>query len=112
MSTVSVFVISDHLMFAHGLESLISRDLQLELIGQEKNIDKAIILVKSLQPDVVIIDSSSSKEENYVHLNRLLQARPALKVIDLSLNDNNLHIYHSTQKMVESLDDLKSALIH
>ena len=111
MSTVSVFVISDHLMFAHGLESLISRDLQLKLIGQEKNMDKAITLVKSLHPDVVIVDSSSSGE-NESYLNRLLRARPALKVINLSLNDNSLHIYKSTQTMVESLDDLRNALIH
>lgn len=111
MPTIRVFVISDHLMFAHGLESLVNRDLQLKLVGQEKNIDQAIPLVKALQPDVVILDSSGWGQ-NEAYLNRLLQARPSLKVIDLSLDDNNLHIYRSTQKMVESLEDLKNAILH
>lgn len=110
VSTTRIFVLSDHLMFAHGLKSLLGQDGDLQLVGHETDVDRALEVIKSSQPDVVILDGSGSSMHK-LDLKRILLARPGLKVIGLSLNSNNLYIYQATQKVVESILDFKQALL-
>lgn len=110
VSTTRIFVLSDHLMFAHGLRSLLSQDPDLQLVGQETDIDRALEQIKVSQPDIVILDSSGPSMQK-LDLKRILLARPGLKVIGLSLNSNNLYIYQATQKVVDSILDFKLAIL-
>ncbi len=110
MTTTRIFVISEQLMFARGLESLLKQNTQLRLIGHETDVGVAGKRMKELQPDVVIVDSSRSSWDEDLELVQLLRARPNLKVIDVSLQNNNLYIYRATQKVVESVDDLIQAI--
>jgi len=97
-------------MFAHGLRSLLSQDPDLQLVGQETDIDRALEQIKVSQPDIVILDSSGPSMQK-LDLKRILLARPGLKVIGLSLNSNNLYIYQATQKVVDSILDFKLAIL-
>jgi DNA-binding NarL/FixJ family response regulator len=45
-------------MFQHGLESLLSQQDGVDIIGRTTNPDSALEQIKTLQPDVVIIDST------------------------------------------------------
>jgi DNA-binding NarL/FixJ family response regulator len=58
MSKKTTFIISSHLMFQHGLESLLSQQDGVDIIGRTTNPDSALEQIKTLQPDVVIIDST------------------------------------------------------
>jgi DNA-binding NarL/FixJ family response regulator len=98
----SVFVISGHLMFAHGLESLLRQEAQLDIVGQESDISQAIERIKELQPDVVILDSDNSTLE----IASILETRPGIKVISLSLQNNNLQVYQARQRVTTSVMDL------
>lgn len=111
MTTTRIFVLSDHLMFAHGISSLLSHDLDYQIVGHETGVDQAVTQIKRLKPDIIIFDSSGSSKSN-AELKRILLARPGIKVIGLSLNNNNLYIYHATQRVVQNIDDFKEAISH
>lgn len=111
MTTTRIFVLSDHIMFAHGIRSLLSRDLDYEIVGQEADVDEAITQIKQLEPDIVILDSSGSSDHK-IELKPILLARPGIKVIGLSLNNNNLYIYQATQRVVQTIEDFKTAISH
>ncbi|MCB0196275.1 MAG: response regulator [Anaerolineae bacterium] len=111
MSTTRIFVLSDHMMFAHGIQSLLSCDLDYQIVGHDADVDKAIEKIKSLAPDIIIFDSSGPSRDK-IELKRILLARPGTRVIGLSLNNNNLYIYHATQRIVQSIDDFREAIDH
>ena len=105
-----VFIISSHLMFGHGLESLLRRETTLDVVGQEVDEPKAIERIKELRPNVVILDSSGPPFEPTPTVIRILQESPGTHVIGLSLQNNTLHLYQATQRVVTSLEDLTEVI--
>ena len=108
-SPIRIFVLSNYLMFARGLESLLSQNAQLQIVGHGTEIDQAIEQIRSLQPDVVILDSSGFSQEE-PEVMSLFQAKEDLRVLGLSLQDNSLYIYQATQKSLQSVDDLLTVI--
>ena len=109
MTAKRIFVLSDHLMFAQGLESLLYPDEDFQIVGQEASTERGVEQVRSIQPDIVIIDRSGLFK-NSLELEQILQAQPTMKVIGLSLNDNSLHVYKASQLTVRSVNDLRRVL--
>lgn len=110
MDSVRVFVVSDSLMFSGGLKSLLSKDPDVEIIGEETEVNRAIKQVKTLQPDVIIwgnsgINPALTQEE--IHL---VKATPGIKIIGLSLQNNNIIVYQSARKVIGDIQDLVKAI--
>lgn len=102
----TVFVVSSHLMFAYGLNSLLRQETQLEVLGQESEIDQAIKQIKMLQPDVVILDSSGPAYNKNSGILHILEVSPDSKVVNVNLYSNKLAVYEVRHRMVENLSDL------
>jgi DNA-binding NarL/FixJ family response regulator len=101
-----IFVISDHLMFGQGLESLLRQEAELDIIGQETDFSQAIERIKELQPDVVILDSDDAAPK----VASILGASSGVKIISLSLQDNNLYVYQARQRVTKDVIDLLEAI--
>lgn len=112
MTSIDIFVLSDHLLFARGLESLLNAEQKLKIVGQETDVGKAIKEIELLQPDIVIVDNTNTSETERPELLRILQVCPGTKVIGLSLEDNNLYIYKAAQRVVNNTADLMEAIKH
>lgn len=110
MNTIRVFVISDNLMFSRGLKSLLTCQAEVEIVGEETNIDQAIQQMEVLGPDVIIISDSGRMNDFALEEMRLLKTKPGIKVIGLSLENNDLFIYHSTRMKVTGEKDLFTAI--
>ena len=106
MNVPRVFVISSRLMFGHGLESLLRQETNFDIVGQETNIDQAIKQMKDLQPNVVILDSENAVSR----VTPILHASPGVKVISLSLQNNDLYVYQVKQWIVRETEDLVEAI--
>jgi DNA-binding NarL/FixJ family response regulator len=105
-----VFILSHHPMFGRGLESLLHREAGLELVGQETDEEKAIEQIKALQAQVVIWDSSKTQDGAMPTIISVLRENPGIRVIGLSLHDNNLYIYQVTQRIANDLEELIEAI--
>jgi DNA-binding NarL/FixJ family response regulator len=97
-----IFVISGHLMFSQGLESLLRQEAGLDIVGQETDFSRAIERIKELLPDVIILDSDDAAPK----VASILGASSGVKVISLSLQDNNLYVYQAKQRVTKSVVDL------
>jgi DNA-binding NarL/FixJ family response regulator len=107
MITKTVFVISNHLMFKRGLESLLGQRHGLNIIvSDEINRMQAVEQIRALQPDIVILDSTGSRDDYSLELINILSATPRIKVISLNLNSNQLLFYQLEQRSVTDLQDL------
>jgi DNA-binding NarL/FixJ family response regulator len=110
MDSVRVFVVSDSLMFSGGLKSLLSRDPDVEIIGEEKEVNRAVQQINTLQPDVIIWGNSGMNPALVQEEVRLVKATPGIKIIGLSLQSNNIVIYQSARKVVGDIQDLITAI--
>jgi DNA-binding NarL/FixJ family response regulator len=85
-------------MFQHGLKSLLAQQEKIEIVGATASADQAIEQVKSLHPDVVILDSTNMTGDPLASLKRIFHACPNIKVICLSLHSNQMAIYQLIQR--------------
>lgn len=106
MIATQIFIISSHLMFSHGLESLLHQETNFDIVGQEKDMERAIEQIKELQPDVVILDSNNAVSQ----VTPILHASPGVKVISLSLQNNDLYVYQAKQQAAKETEDLVKAI--
>ncbi|MBM4466967.1 MAG: response regulator transcription factor [Chloroflexi bacterium] len=81
-----IFMLSSHLLFSQGVESL----LRLEIVGRETDADKAIERIKELRPDVVIVGSSDPTCDPTPVVMRILGEGVGIKVTGLNLQDNTI----------------------
>ncbi|MBE7550244.1 MAG: response regulator transcription factor [Anaerolineales bacterium] len=97
-SKKSAFIISNYLMFQRGLKNLLVQQAKIEIVGATESPDQAIEQVKSLHPDVVILDSTNMPGDPLVSLKHIFHAYPHVKVICLNLHSNQLAIYQAVQQ--------------
>lgn len=107
-----IFIISGYAMFGRGLESLLKQeDSELEIVGQESDVERAIEQIKELKPDTVILDSDDPPYDSMpAVLRRILKDNLGIRIIGLSLQNNRLYVYVATQWVVNSVGDLLNAI--
>lgn len=109
---IQVFIISQYPLFGQGLRSLLHAEPEIDIIGQESDVDRAIAQVADLQPDVIILDSDDSTDAtNAVLLQRLLQENSNIRVVGMSLQHDQLRTYTTQHRVISSVNDLLDAII-
>lgn len=109
MQTQRVFVIWTHPLF-HASVALLLEDPNIELVGATSDYSKALDEISKHKPDTILIEKTGMKVPAEV-LEILERSSWKMRVFDLSLNDNELSIYHREQKTVGQVDDLLSLIL-
>ena len=85
-----ILIVDDHPLVRVGLGQLISHEADMEVCGDARDADEALEKVKSLQPNLVVVDISL-QQGNGIELTKLLKARyPHIKVLVSSMHDESL----------------------
>lgn len=100
-----IFIISEYLMFSHGLESLLTEETELNVVGHEKDFDLALQKIENLQPDVVVVFGNTS-DKAYLSIMSILEANPTTQVIGVSVQDNTCYTYRATRWNALDVSDL------
>lgn len=109
MDSIRVFIVSDFLLFSGGLKSLLA-DGHIEIVGEEMDLERAGHQIAALKPDVIIWGHNSRGSTSLGEAIHFLEAKPGLKIIDLSLHNNDIVIYQSARKLAEDVPDLVTAV--
>jgi DNA-binding NarL/FixJ family response regulator len=56
MAKISVFIIDDHPVIRHGVSSVLKKKEYIKVIGEAKDAPTALKKLKTLKPDVIILD--------------------------------------------------------
>ena len=84
MKKITIFVADDHALMRVGLRSMIGSEPDMEIIGEAANGKDAVRAVRSLRPDVVIMDLMMPKLNGADATREILQALPDTRIIILS----------------------------
>jgi len=91
MST-RIILVDDHEILRTGLRGLLEREKDIEVIAEAEDGRVAIDYVKTMEPDLILMDISMPKL-NGIEATRQIKARyPNIKIIALSMYPNELFI--------------------
>ncbi|TPG77908.1 response regulator [Pseudomonas mandelii] len=94
---IRVALVDDHALVRDGIKALLSVMAPLEVVGEAESGAEAIEMVGRCQPDLLLVDISL-RDMNGIELTRVLRSQyPSLKVLVLSMYDNNEYVSESVR---------------
>jgi DNA-binding NarL/FixJ family response regulator len=106
-----VVVLTDYSLLAQGIASRLrqsSRSLQVDVVDfRQPNVLDSLV---QLQPQVVIFESRDVEKSNMCSLSSLFNALPNLVVIELNLDNSNIHLIRGGQYNAIDCTDLLRVL--
>jgi DNA-binding NarL/FixJ family response regulator len=92
--TIRVLLVDDHQMMREGLRALIEHEADVEIAGQAADGRTALDLVRTLSPDIVVMDVGMP-HLNGIEATRQIQTHhPHVKVIALSTHADKRYVHH------------------
>jgi len=89
---VKILLVEDHIVMREGLRGLISRQADMEVVGEANDGDQAIELARQLKPDVIIMDVRMQGMDGVEATHRIKAEMPDCKVVVLSAYGNREYI--------------------
>jgi DNA-binding NarL/FixJ family response regulator len=89
--TIKILLVDDHPLVREGLANLIRQQPDLEVCGEAGNEPEALELVRTVQPDVAIVDISLENGSGIELIKGIKALQPAVTVLVLSMHDESLY---------------------
>jgi len=94
-TAIKILIVDDHRLFREGLATLLRETDEIEVIGDAHNGKDALIAVRELNPDIVLMDLEMP-ELNGIEATRLVANKfPRTKVLALTSHEDDEHIYQA-----------------
>jgi DNA-binding NarL/FixJ family response regulator len=87
MDKVKILIADAHYMFIRGIESILSDDETLQIVGTAQNGHDAFELAKQSEPDVVLMDVNLPIIDGLEVLRMISEQLPQTKVLLLTINE-------------------------
>jgi DNA-binding NarL/FixJ family response regulator len=97
MKRITVLLVEDHTVVREGLRNLIELEDDFEVAGEAHTGREAVVQVKKLQPDVVLMDIAMPLLNGLEATRQMLKANPATKVLMLSAHSDDAYVKSATE---------------
>lgn len=88
-NVIDVLVVDDHQVMRNGLVRLLSKESDINIVGEAGNGIEAIEFVQNSQPDVVIMDITMPKMDGIEATRLIHQDYPDIQIVGLSMHEEN-----------------------
>jgi DNA-binding NarL/FixJ family response regulator len=88
VNTKKIVIVDDHPLFREGLKSIISRNPELELVGETGVGREALKLAENFKPDMVVVDISLPDSNGIELTKNIKKLSPATRVLIVSVHSN------------------------
>ncbi len=90
--SVRVLIVDDHAVVRAGLKLLVDAEDDFEVVGEAGNARDAVFEVRSLKPDVILLDIVMPEKSGLEALPELLREHEEAKVLVLSMQDDPRYV--------------------
>ena len=87
-AAIRILVVDDHTLFRRGLIALLSREPQLQTVGDAADAGEALRRAQELQPDLILLDNHLPGVKGVDVLPALREAAPAARVVMLTVSED------------------------
>jgi DNA-binding NarL/FixJ family response regulator len=92
MKKITVLLADDHIIVREGFKALLKHEKDLEVIGEAESGREAVALVKSLRPDVIVMDIAMPLLNGLEATRQIRAAVPETKVLILSAHSDDAYV--------------------
>ena len=92
MRKIRILLADDHKLMRSGLRLLIEQQSDLSVVGEAADGREAVALVKSLRPDVVVMDIAMPNLNGIEAAHQITQSQPEIAVIMLSMHPDESYV--------------------
>jgi len=93
---ITVLLAEDHLIVRQGLRALLEMERDFSIVGEARTGREAVALVKSLRPDVTVMDIAMPVLNGLEATRQILAAIPSAKILILSAHGDDEYIERMT----------------
>jgi two-component system response regulator NreC len=90
--SIRVLIVDDHAVVRAGLKLLLDAQDDIEAVGEAGNARDAVFRMRSLKPDVVLMDVVMPGESGLEATEKILRESPDTKVLVLSMQDDPRYV--------------------
>lgn len=94
---IKIVLIDDHNLFREGVKRILSFEPAFDVVAEADNGRDAKEIVEKYNPDIVLMDINMPETNGIEATKELLQNNPDLKVIILSIHDDENYVTHALQ---------------
>ncbi|GGF91603.1 response regulator transcription factor [Paenibacillus abyssi] len=95
---IKVLIADDHQLFREGLKRILNMEDDLEVIGECGNGIQVLEFCNLQKPEVVLMDINMPVENGVIATERLRDIFPDVKVIILSIHDDESYVFETLRK--------------
>ena len=96
--TIKIIIADDHQLFIDGIKSILSKEIDLTIIGEANNgLEILKLLEKGLQPDIILSDTRMPIIDGVSLTKKIKKDYPTIPVLALSM-------YDQSEDVIEMLD--------
>ncbi|GAB4514969.1 MAG: response regulator transcription factor [Anaerolineae bacterium] len=90
MSPIQILIVDDHAIVRQGLRLLLAAQPTIDVVGEAKDAEAALLLVQQLEPQLVLLDLIMPGMGGLEGIRRILDLRPGTRILVLtsSLEDH------------------------
>jgi DNA-binding NarL/FixJ family response regulator len=82
--TTRVLLVDDHELLRAGLRSRLEQESGIEVVGEADSAERALVLARTLQPDLVLLDLLLPRRNGFEAIPEILRVAPDARVIVIS----------------------------
>jgi two-component system response regulator DegU len=95
---IRLVLADDHQLFREGVKRILNMENDLEVVGECGDGIQVIELCNTLNPDIVLMDINMPIENGVVATEKLKEIFPEIKVIILSIHDDESYVFETLRK--------------
>lgn len=90
---IKLLIVDDHALFREGLASILRLEPDLEITGLAGSVEESVELVRTLKPDIVLMDFTLPDGTGADASSKILNEYPECKIIFLTMSERDDHLY-------------------
>jgi len=98
---IKVVIVEDHALMREGIKAIISREQNIQVVGESDNVDNGYEVVMKCNPDILLLDIALHGSSGIVLAKKLLAARSDLKIIIITAYSKIDYILESIESGVK-----------
>jgi DNA-binding NarL/FixJ family response regulator len=92
---IDVLLVDDHALFREGLSSLLSRQPDIQVVGEARDGLEALVMAQELHPDLILMDVTMPGCDGLEATRLIHRVLPEVKIVMLTVHDDDDRLFEA-----------------